>query len=314
MTRWHPVEDRLVGRADDVDAARVGRRYPGAVDIVAAHSAILAYHPEPKNRWLAPPAHAPVVERSRHARTNRANRRDGSCCATFRTASPSPSSAWPACSAPARRHWRSHGRALPCPCDPGVSCPTRGTAPGTATPVASAIRGSGSDRPAKIHLPRRYMITWSFRCPPGKRGTFWLDTASPSGPGRTEQRASGPRRSGTWRPRSGDTARDLYVVSDCAWSARLIPPDRDRFARTESDWHARAATPAPWRPARAEEAPRAQQAQEAEAQAPQAQEAQAQEAPAREAAQEERARQEPSRRLGLIAALTPITLDPSRTR
>jgi hypothetical protein len=97
--------------------------------------------------------------------------------------------------------------------------------PGTATPVASAIRGSGSDRPAKIHLPRRYMITWSFRCPPGKRGTFWLDSASASGPGRTEQRASGPRRSGTWRPRSDESARDLYVVSDCAWSARLIPPD-----------------------------------------------------------------------------------------
>lgn len=90
--------------------------------------------------------------------------------------------------------------------------------------AVTAFRGYSTDPPKKIRLPRRYGIAWSFSCPAGRVGTFSVDAASDGGPGTPKSTMSGQRGQGTWRARRGRPARSLYIVSDCDWRARLIPP------------------------------------------------------------------------------------------
>jgi len=86
--------------------------------------------------------------------------------------------------------------------------------------------GPGATRPRllRIRVPGPWGMYWSFSCPAGRQGTFAVEDASGHSPGDLKVRTSGRTGQGHWWNIPEPGYRDLLVISDCAWTARVVLP------------------------------------------------------------------------------------------
>jgi hypothetical protein len=94
-------------------------------------------------------------------------------------------------------------------------------------PVGHAVLAiSGRpDHPKKIDMPAGpglYGVAWRFNCAPGQSGSLTLTRQSTTGSRVPEVTASGQHRQGVWWPRHSQAGQSLSIVSDCAWSAKIV--------------------------------------------------------------------------------------------
>jgi hypothetical protein len=84
--------------------------------------------------------------------------------------------------------------------------------------------GAAHPRRLQISVPGTWGIYWSFNCPAGRQGTFAVKDTSGHSPGKLQVSASGKTGQGHWWNIPQPGYHDLLVISDCAWTARVVLP------------------------------------------------------------------------------------------
>lgn len=96
---------------------------------------------------------------------------------------------------------------------------------GSRQPNPARVINGHPHQPKRIHMPAGaglYGVAWSFTCAPGQSGSFTLTRQATTGSMERQVTAFGQHGHSTWWPRPGQAGQTLSIVSDCAWSAKIV--------------------------------------------------------------------------------------------
>lgn len=101
----------------------------------------------------------------------------------------------------------------------------RGTGLTVGRTVATLTGNGGPDRhTVRVQARATWGLAWSFRCPPGRSGTFTVRADGPARTSRVTITASGRHERGMWWDFGDPGLRLLRVRSTCPWHASIVRP------------------------------------------------------------------------------------------